>query len=70
MTKVQYLRDQAARAERLARGALDNLTIERLTAFSIEYRQMADLLIDAGDRIGGRTRHRQAPLIATDNTGP
>ena len=44
MTKVQYLRDQAARAERLARGALDSLTIERLTAFSIEYRQMADLL--------------------------
>ena len=44
MTKVLYLRDQAASAERLARGALDNLTIERLTAFSIEYRQMADLL--------------------------
>jgi len=44
MTKVQYLRDQAARAERLSRGALDHLTIERLTAFSTEYRQMADRL--------------------------
>ena len=41
MTRVQYLRDQAARAERLARGALDQLTIDRLTAFSIEYRQLA-----------------------------
>jgi hypothetical protein len=44
MTRVQYLRDQAARAERLARGALDHLTIERLTTLSIEYRAMADML--------------------------
>ena len=44
MTRVQYLRDQAARADRLARGALDHLTIERLTAFSIEYRQLANQL--------------------------
>lgn len=44
MTRVQYLRDQAARADRLSRGALDALTIERLTGLSAEYRQMADQL--------------------------
>ncbi|MET0876272.1 MAG: hypothetical protein ABWY14_03960 [Tardiphaga sp.] len=44
MSKARFLREQANRAERLARGALDNLTIERLTALSIEYRQTADLL--------------------------
>jgi hypothetical protein len=44
MTKVQQLRDQAAKAERLARGTLDNLTIERLMSMSAEYRHLADQL--------------------------
>ena len=44
MTQAKQLRDQASRAERLARGALDILTIERLTALSVEYRRTADLL--------------------------
>jgi len=44
MTQAKQLRDQASRAERLARGALDILTIERLTALSIEYRRTADML--------------------------
>jgi len=36
MTKIQYLKDQAARAERLARGVMDRLTVERLRAYAAE----------------------------------
>ncbi|MET0436178.1 MAG: hypothetical protein ABW043_01660 [Devosia sp.] len=42
MTEVQYLRDQAARAERLARSAMDALTVERLQAFAAECRTKAE----------------------------
>lgn len=38
MTKIQELQAQAARAERLARGIVDRLTIERLLAFAAECR--------------------------------
>ena len=38
MTRIEYLHDQAIRAERLARNALDELTIDRLTAFAAECR--------------------------------
>jgi len=31
MARYQYLVDQAERAERLARSAMDSLTVERLT---------------------------------------
>lgn len=44
MSKVQHLRDQAAKAERFARQALDSLTIERLRAMAQDYQQQADQL--------------------------
>jgi hypothetical protein len=44
MTKVQYLKDQAARAERLARAVMDTLTVERLQAFAADCRSQAEAL--------------------------
>jgi hypothetical protein len=44
MSKVQYFREQAARAERLARNTLDAVTVERLVEASRDYRSLADLL--------------------------
>jgi hypothetical protein len=44
MSRVQYLREQAARAERLASPALDAVTVERLLAMSREYRTLAEQL--------------------------
>jgi hypothetical protein len=38
MSKIEYLQQQAARAERLAKNGLDRLTIERLQAFAEECR--------------------------------
>jgi hypothetical protein len=39
MSKIQYLEDQLARAERLRKGALDAVTIERIQTFAEELRQ-------------------------------
>jgi hypothetical protein len=44
MTKAQYLRDQAIRAERLAQNVLDAVTVKRLIQASQDYRQEADRL--------------------------
>jgi hypothetical protein len=44
MTKFQYLQEQAARAERLARSILDAVTAERLQAFAAECRAKAKTL--------------------------
>ncbi len=44
MTKFQYLQEQAARAERLARSILDAVTVERLQAFAVECRARAQAL--------------------------
>ena len=44
MNKVHYLKEQAARADRLARAAFDNLTTERLQKAAKDYRIEADLL--------------------------
>jgi hypothetical protein len=41
MSKMQELQEQAARAERLARSILDNITVERLLAFAAECRAKA-----------------------------
>jgi hypothetical protein len=38
MNRIEYLYDQAARAERLANNALDSLTVDRLRAFAKECR--------------------------------
>jgi len=44
MSKIQYLREQAARAERLAQGGFDHLTTERLKQAAREYRRQAEQL--------------------------
>ena len=44
MTRFQYLQEQAARAERLARSILDAVTVERLQAFAAECRANAKTL--------------------------
>jgi hypothetical protein len=38
MSKIDNLRQQAARAERLAKDVLDKLTVERLQSFAAECR--------------------------------
>jgi hypothetical protein len=44
MTRVQYLREQAIRAERLAKTIMDAVTFTRLVEASHAYRQEADRL--------------------------
>jgi hypothetical protein len=44
MSRIQYLKEQAARAERLARSMLDTVTVERLQAFAAECRSEAKIL--------------------------
>jgi len=46
MTRIQELQEQAARAERLARGILDTVTVERLLAFAAECRQQIQALTE------------------------
>jgi len=41
MARYEYLVDQAERAERLARNAMDSLTVERLKAFAADCRKQA-----------------------------
>jgi hypothetical protein len=44
LTKEQELRDQAARAERLASSILDTVTVERLLAFAADCRKQIGVL--------------------------
>lgn len=44
MTRIEYLREQAQRAERLARNVLDAVTVARLLEASEDYRRQADRL--------------------------
>jgi len=44
MNQIEYLQQQAARAERLARDVLDRLTVERLQAFADECRKQIKAL--------------------------
>jgi hypothetical protein len=39
MSKIEYLREQAARAERLAKTVIDALTAQRLQSFAAECRR-------------------------------
>ena len=48
MHKVEYLLEQAARAERLAHSVLDAVTVERLQAFASECRAQAKALNKRG----------------------
>lgn len=49
LTTIQYLEDQAARAERLAKRITDTLTIEKLLTFAGERRREIEV-------IGGKRR--------------
>jgi hypothetical protein len=44
MSRIQYLRDQAARAERLAQAGFDPVTTERLKQAARDYRMQAEQL--------------------------
>jgi hypothetical protein len=44
MSRVQYLREQAARAERLAQGGFDRVTTERLKQAARDFRKQAEEL--------------------------
>lgn len=44
MNTIQYLEDQAARAERLAKRITDTLTIEKLLAFAGERRAEIEII--------------------------
>ena len=49
MGRIAYLEDQIARAERLARGILDPLTVERLQAYLADSRRHLAALREAED---------------------
>jgi hypothetical protein len=44
MSRIQYLREQAARAERLSQGGFDSLTTERLKQAARDFRMQAEQL--------------------------
>ena len=48
MNTIQYLEDQAARAERLAKRITDTLTIEKLLSFAGDRRREVEVI--AGKR--------------------
>jgi hypothetical protein len=50
MDRINYLKEQAAKAERLARGIVDAVTVERLMAFAAACRA----------EVNARTDPRQA----------
>jgi hypothetical protein len=47
MSRIDDLRDQAERAERLAKAIMDTLTVERLHTFAAECRSQVDALTAA-----------------------
>jgi hypothetical protein len=50
MDEINYLRDQAERAERLSGCITDTLTVERLKSFAAECRRKIALLATAAQR--------------------
>jgi hypothetical protein len=50
MDEINYLRDQAERAERLSMCITDTLTVERLKSFAAECRRKIALLAAAARR--------------------
>ena len=44
MSKIDYFKDQAERAERLAKTIMDTLTVEKLRAFAAECRSKVEAL--------------------------
>jgi hypothetical protein len=52
MNRIEYLQDQAARAERLANSSLDKLTLERLAAFAEECRAQVKMIAEGKPMAG------------------
>ncbi len=50
MSTIQYLEDQAARAERLAKRITDTLTVEKLLSFAGERRREIEAIAGKGRR--------------------
>ena len=63
MTQIEHLREQAQRAERLARNVLDAVTVARLLEASEDYRQQADRL-EQRARCGTMAQEPLQPLSA------
>ena len=64
MNKLEYLQQQVARAERLAKDGLDRLTAERLQSFAAECREqeVRDLILITEDRFQPAV-HREHPVL-------
>lgn len=63
MTQIEHLREQAQRAERLARNVLDAVTVARLLQASEDYRQQADRL-EQRARCGTFAQEPMQPISA------
>jgi hypothetical protein len=61
MTEIEHLREQAQRAERLARNVLDAVTVTRLLEASAEYRSEANRL-EQRSRCGTMAQEPLLPL--------
>lgn len=64
MTQIEHLREQAQRAERLARNVLDAVTVARLLEASEDYRQQADRL-EQRSRCGTMAKEPMQPRSQT-----
>ena len=64
MQEIEHLREQALRAERLARNVLDAVTVTRLLQASQDYRRQADRL-EQRSRCGTIAHEPMQPLSAT-----
>jgi hypothetical protein len=60
MDRLEYLLDQALRAERLAKSITDTVTVERLQSFAAECRRQIKLIAGAADPIACAAKPHQA----------
>lgn len=67
MTQIEHLREQAQRAERLARNMLDAATVARLLEASEDYRRQADHL-EQRSRCGTMAQEPMQQLSAMRRT--
>jgi hypothetical protein len=59
MNRLEYLQDQALRAERLAKSITDTLTVERLQSFAAECRRQIKLIGGTDDSVACAAKPRQ-----------
>jgi len=65
MNRLEYLQDQALRAERLAKSITDTLTVERLQSFAAECRRQIKLIAGTADPIVRAPRPHQMSRVET-----